>query len=74
MRQEWPRPANPRLPWKPDWTAKVRYRSNTTVMLGMPGMEDMGDNDAANGNGNGNGDASKKKCKPRITLGGFKPC
>ena len=69
-----PRPANPRLPWKPDWTAKVRYRSNTTVMLGMPGMEDMGDNDAANGNGNGNGDASKKKCKPRITLGGFKPC
>lgn len=73
-----PRPANPRLPWNPEWTAKVRYRSNTTVMLGMPGMSDMGDSDgsSANGNdnGNGNGDAPKKKCKPRITLGGFKPC
>lgn len=67
-----PRPANPRLPWKPDWTAKVRYRSNTSVMLGMPGMEDMGDNDGSNAN-NGN-EPPKKKCKPRITLGGFKPC
>jgi len=69
-----PRPANPRLPWKPDWTAKVRYRSNTTVMLGMPGMDEMGDNDGGAANGNGSNEPPKKKCKPRITLGGFKPC
>lgn len=69
-----PRPANPRLPWKPDWTAKVRYRSNTTVMLGMPGMDDMGDNDTGAANGSGGNEPPKKKCKPRITLGGFKPC
>jgi hypothetical protein len=68
-----PRPANAKLPWKPDWTAKVRYRSNTSVMLGMPGMDDMGDNKGAS-DGKGGNEPAKKKCKPRITLGGFKPC
>jgi hypothetical protein len=60
-----PRPANPKLAWRPDWTAKVRYRSNTTLIAGMPGMED----------GGSSGDQPKpKKCKPRITLSGIKPC
>ncbi len=67
-----PRPANPKLPWRPDWTAKVRYRSTTSLMLGMPGMGDMGDND---GNGaNGDSPKPKPKCKPRITLSGPKLC
>lgn len=62
-----PRPANPKVAWKPDWTAKVRYRSNTTLLLGMPGMGDNGDDNG--------GEAPKpKKCKPRITLSGIKPC
>lgn len=68
-----PRPANPKTPWKPEWTARVRYRSNTMVMAGMPGMGD-GDGGASAGDTGGNGDQPKKKCKPRITLGGFKPC
>lgn len=35
----WPeRPANPKTPWKPEWTVRVRTKSTTTAMLGM----DMG--------------------------------
>ena len=63
------RPANPRLPWKPDWTAKVRYRSMTSLILGMPGM-----GDAAGNSDGAEGSKPKPKCKPRIPLGGFKPC
>ena len=37
-----PRPANPKTPWKPEWTVKVRYRSATGAMLGMPDMGGMG--------------------------------
>jgi hypothetical protein len=61
-----PRPASPKVAWKPDWTARVRYRSSTSLMLGMPGMED--------GGSGGDEPAKPKKCKPRITLGGIKPC
>jgi hypothetical protein len=37
-----PRPSNPRTPWKPEWTLKVRYRSATGAMLGMSGMGEDG--------------------------------
>ncbi|MBT2188407.1 hypothetical protein KK488_15740 [Sphingobium sp. H33] len=37
-----PRPSDPKVAWKPDWTARVRFRSNTMFMIGMPGMGDMG--------------------------------
>ena len=33
-----PRPADPRTPWNMNWAVKVRYRSSTGTMLGMPGM------------------------------------
>lgn len=73
------RPANPKVAWRPDWTARVRYRANTSLMLGMPGMGDMGDDDSGRNNANGgnngqNGDGGKKKCKPKIGLGGIKLC
>jgi hypothetical protein len=58
-----PRPANPKTPWRPEWTAKARFRSTTTVMLGMPGMNDMGD--AADNER----PEQRKKCKP--SLGGM---
>ena len=32
-----PKPSNPKAPWNIDWATKVRYRSTTTAMLGMPG-------------------------------------
>lgn len=54
-----PRPANARTPWKPEWTARVRYRSNSTWLLNGPDM------DAAM-RGADEGEAppkKKKKCK-----------
>lgn len=33
-----PRPADPKAVWAPEWTARVRFRSMTTWMVGMPGM------------------------------------
>lgn len=38
-----PRPADARAAWQPEWIARVRFRSNAMVMLGMPGMPGMGD-------------------------------
>ena len=61
-----PRPASPRAAWRPEWTAKVRYRSNTTLIAGMPGMGDGGD-------GSG-GEPPRKKCKPKIGFGGVRLC
>lgn len=34
-----PRPAGVRIPWHPIWTARVRYRSSTSWMIGGPGAE-----------------------------------
>jgi hypothetical protein len=63
-----PRPADPRAAWRPEWTAKARFRSTTTLMIGMPGMDGMnaddGDQAAA-----GEPAPKKKKCKP--SLGGM---
>src|SRR6187549_1422641 len=45
----WPeRPANAPRGWQPDWIARVRFRSSTMLMSGMPGMEglDTGDSDS----------------------------
>ena len=36
-----PRPAGAKASWKPEWLARVRFRSNTTLMLGLPGMGGM---------------------------------
>jgi hypothetical protein len=63
-----PRPANPKTPWKPEWTADIRHRSMTGFLLGMPGM---GDEAASNGRNQGE---RKKECQPkpkRRGLGGL---
>lgn len=51
-----PRPADPKVMWKPDWTTRVRYRSNTMWMLGSP----MG---AAMNEGGQQQQPARKKCK-----------
>jgi hypothetical protein len=63
-----PRPADPRAAWRPEWTAKARFRSTTTLMIGMPGMDGM---DADDGDQAATGEPApkKKKCKP--SLGGM---
>lgn len=40
-----PRPADPKVPWEQLWAAKIRVKSQTTAMLGMPDMP--GAHDAA---------------------------
>ena len=35
-----PRPANPKAPWNPVWTAKVRVKSVASAMPGMMGMNE----------------------------------
>lgn len=35
-----PRPSDPKVAWEPDWSARVRVKSVTNSMLGMPGMGD----------------------------------
>ncbi|MFA9200476.1 MAG: hypothetical protein ACEQR8_04700 [Cypionkella sp.] len=36
-----PRPANAKAAWKPEWIARVRFRANTALLLGMPAMGAM---------------------------------
>src|SRR5690606_7696233 len=38
-----PRPENTRTPWNPEWIARVRFRSSTMLMHGMPGMGGIDD-------------------------------
>src|SRR5690606_31808506 len=40
-----PRPADARASWSPEWIARVRFRSSTMAMLGMPGMGGLDDGD-----------------------------
>ncbi|UVO55650.1 hypothetical protein [Sphingomonas sp. SUN039] len=35
-----PRPANPKIAWNPEWTARVRYRSVSNKIVGMPDMDE----------------------------------
>ncbi|MGE5200424.1 MAG: hypothetical protein ACM3H9_12345 [Rhodospirillaceae bacterium] len=37
-----PRPADPKVPWEPDWNVKIRVKSMTTSLFGMPDMAEMG--------------------------------
>lgn len=54
-----PRPA--KGVWNPEWTARARYRSTTSLLMGE-GMEGMGDM-----SGNDQSDQPKKKpCKPSL--------
>lgn len=62
-----PRPADAKTPWHPEWTARVRYRSNTSMMLGMPGMGAMMGSDSDSPADEPQ--EQKRKCKP--SLGGL---
>jgi hypothetical protein len=67
-----PRPENPKTPWNPDWTARVRYRSNTSMMLGMPGMDAMMRGNIPSEDGDAQPEQQqqrKRKCRP--SLGGL---
>lgn len=54
-----PRPADPKVMWKPDWVTRVRYRSNTMWMLGGP----MGAAGAAMSESGQQQQPPRRKCK-----------
>ena len=56
-----PRPANARTAWNPIWTARVRYRSSTSWMIGGPGAEANNGAQPAEPN---------RRCRRRGGLGG----
>ena len=65
-----PRPADPKIAWKPEWIARVRYRANSMWMLNGPDMGDM--MSQAGGADDGDEPATQpKKKKCRGGLGGM---
>ena len=57
----WPeRPANAARGWQPDWITRVRFRSNTMLMTGMPGMGDTGGEDGSSQGGEGSAEAPQQ--------------
>ncbi|AQR75819.1 hypothetical protein BXU08_10335 [Sphingomonas sp. LM7] len=64
------RPKDPRIAWKPKWTAKVRYRSMAPFMPGMPSMADMLSGRSGEDEAGETPQEQPKKCKPR-GLGGM---
>ncbi|MEE4451138.1 hypothetical protein [Novosphingobium resinovorum] len=67
-----PRPADPKVAWRPEWTARIRHRSTTSWMqaqgmtMGGAGMSGA----AASGEAGGGGER-KPACKPKKGLGGM---
>lgn len=53
-----PRPANPKTPWHPEWEARIRHRSMTGMLIGVPGMGAMDQAGAEQGD-------EKPKCEPK---------
>ena len=65
-----PRPTDPKIAWEPEWAVKVRVKSVTSAVLGMPSMDDGGagaeDGTGAGGEGSpeaGTPEQPKKKKK-----------
>ncbi len=65
-----PRPANAKLPWKPEWTARVRFRANAMTILGMPDMNRFDSSDDEDDRAQG-GQPSQQSAKPKCP-GGLK--
>lgn len=56
-----PRPADRKIAWKPEWTARIRHRSMTGFLVGMPGMEGAARSDA--------GEQAPPQCTPKKKKG-----
>ncbi|WP_256731575.1 hypothetical protein [Sphingomonas sp. dw_22] len=60
------RPRDPKVAWRPKWTAKVRYRSMGMVMPGMPSMGDMMMGRDERSEQPSGENEQPKKCKPKV--------
>ena len=57
------RPADRAVPWRPEWTARVRFRSNTMFMVGMPDMGGMNGGEAGAAEGSEQPAPRKPRCR-----------
>ena len=57
------RPANAPRNWQPEWIARVRFRANTMLMHGMPGMGDVEDGSGEGGEGSGAQQSTLPRCR-----------
>jgi hypothetical protein len=67
-----PRPADPKIAWEPEWAVKVRVKSVTSAMLGMPSMDDGGgaeDGAATGGEGSSDGTTAPEEPKKKKKFG-----
>lgn len=58
-----PRPASPKMPWKPEWITRVRYRANTMWFINGPNMGAMGGAAAESEGQQSDPQKPRKKCK-----------
>ncbi|WP_225008002.1 hypothetical protein [Novosphingobium percolationis] len=58
-----PKPANPKAVWNIEWSARIRHRSMTSFLAGMPGIEDMGASE--------DDPRQQRQCPPKKKRGGF---
>lgn len=58
-----PRPADARKPWKPEWLARVRFRSSTMLIPGMEGMAGGSERTEPGASGTADTKPKKPKCK-----------
>lgn len=56
-----PRPADPKTPWNMSWTTKVRYKSTTGALLGMPGPGASSEDEARPSQGQSPDQPQKKR-------------
>ena len=67
-----PRPTDPKIAWEPEWAVKVRVKSVTSAVLGMPSMDDGGgveDGAATGGEGSPDGAAAPVEPKKKKKFG-----
>lgn len=62
-----PRPADPKLPWNPEWNVRVRSKSTSTAMLGM----DLSGMDADSSDSDGKEQPQEKEGKGKKLLRGL---
>lgn len=62
-----PKPDDPKIPWKVEWTAKVRYKSETMAIAGLDMGAMMSGADASEDSA----PPDKKKCKKKGGFGGL---
>ena len=60
-----PRPADPKIPWEPNWGVKVRVKSVANAMLGMDMSEMRGGKGKKTTSSETSGEASGSSGKPQ---------